>query len=236
MRGKVDIRVAIVEDEEIMAKELRRALVLWGEAERKQCDFVVKYYSTGEEFLAAGENFDIIFLDIELESKESGLKTAHEIRERGQQTPIVFLTSHKDKVFFGYKVHALDFLIKPIKQQEINWCMNQIADALCEECYIFQGRESIKIPYTSIYYFEAKLHYIKIVTKNGEQERLGSIKQLKKELPNEFVQCHRSYLVNIRHVCSIGAKTIYLDNGTCVDMSVTYRDDVRRLYLKQLPS
>lgn len=232
----MDIRVAIVEDEEIIAKELRKALVVWEEAEKRKGDLVVKYYSTSEEFLAAGETFDIIFLDIELESKESGLKAAHKMRERGQQTPIVFLTSHKDKVFFGYKVHALDFLIKPIKQKEINWCMNQIADALCEECYIVHGRESIKIPYASIYYFEVKLHYIKIMTKNGEQERLGSLKQLKQELPDEFIQCHRSYIVNLRHVRSIGTKTIYLDNGTCIDMSVTYRDDVRRLYLKQLPS
>ena len=121
----MDINVAIVEDEDAIARELRRALLSWAQSKIKEYDFLIKHFSSGKSFLEASEQFDLVFLDIELESKESGLKVAQTMRMNGLQTPIVFLTAHKDKMFFGYKVRALDFLVKPIKQPDINWCLDQ---------------------------------------------------------------------------------------------------------------
>ena len=231
----MDIKVAIVEDEEVIAKELRRSMLLWEQSKITEYDFFIRHYSDGKTFLETKEHFDIVFLDIELEAKESGLKVAQLMRDNGMQTPIVFLTSHRDKMFFGYKVRALDFLVKPIKQKDINWCMDQIADTLSEKYYMHVGRESFKVPYKSILYFEARLHYVRIVTIDGAVEKIGTIKQLKKELPEEFVQCHRSYIVNMYHVVSLGNNKIWLNNGTFLDMSHTYQENVRRLYLKGLP-
>ena len=231
----MDIKVAIVEDEDTVARELRRALLSWEQSKIKEYDFLIKHFSNGKTFLDSNEQFDIVFLDIELESKESGLKVAQTMRMNGLQTPIVFLTAHKDKMFFGYKVRALDFLVKPIKQSDINWCMDQIAESLSDRYYLHTGRESFKVPYNSILYFEANLHYVRIVTTDGEVKKKESIKRIKKELPEEFVQCHRSYIVNMTHVVSLNGNKVWLDNGVCIDLGQTYQDNVRVLYLKGLP-
>lgn len=231
----MDINIAIVEDEENIVEDLKKALLIWEEGTRGHADIFTYSFYNGKSFLHDKRQFDIIFLDIELETKELGLKIAQDLRTCGDQTPIVFLTSHKDKMFFGYKVRAVDFLIKPIKQTEINWCMNQIMESLSVKYYVHAGRENLKIAYKNIYYFESRLHYLRIVSCQGEYERIGSLQKLIGQLPPEFVRCHRSYIINLNHVISLRNKKVQMANGESIDVSATYQEEVARLYLKNMP-
>ena len=57
------------------------------------------------------------------------------------------------------------------------------------------------------------------------------LSDLLKILPNEFVQVHRSYIVNMSHVFSISHNKIYLSNNTIVDIGRTYSANFKKLFL-----
>lgn len=228
----MDLKIAIVEDETYIREELRKILLRWEQKEIRQYDIITRDFSTSEDFLKASEKFDLVFMDIELEKKDSGLKAAQKVKERKDSSEIVFLTSHKENVFVGYTVRALNFLVKPIKESEIEWCLRQVVSKISDECFIHNGRESFKIYYRDILYFKAKGHYMCIETVNGKYEIMKSLKQVLGELPGEFVQCHRTYIVNIHQIVSIRKNQIILVNKECVDLGEKYKNDVFQLYVK----
>lgn len=230
----MDLRIAIVEDEAVIRDELRRMLLRWEEKKIRQYDIFTRDFRTGGEFLNSGEQFDIIFLDIELEEPESGLKAAQELVRRGDRAAIVFLTSHKEKVFYGYTVRALNFLVKPVKEAEITWCMEQVTDKISDQYFVHNGHNNFKVRYHDILYMKANGHYITIETASGEYEIMSSLKQLILKLPEEFIQCHRTYIVNINQAVSIQKNRIILSNGHRIELGDKYKDDVFQLYMKKL--
>ena len=59
-------------------------------------------------------SFEVIFLDIDLNSKISGLEIAKAIRNKNKETYIIFITSHLEYSLLAYKYKAFDFLPKPV--------------------------------------------------------------------------------------------------------------------------
>lgn len=70
----MDLNIAIVEDEAYIREELRKILLRWEQRAVRQYDIVTRDFVTSEEFLKSTEKFDLVFMDIELEQKESGLR------------------------------------------------------------------------------------------------------------------------------------------------------------------
>ena len=230
----VELYVAIVEDEAVFRKELCACLMKW-ERETGCFEVIVREFESGKQFQESQGPFDIIFMDIEMETADIGLKIAKELKDSGSRTPIVFLSSHKECVFLGYHVSALDFLTKPISERAVFWCMNQVTKMVREDSFLHkEGRELFRVKYRSILYFEADLHYVDIVTDDKRYSVLSSIKKIKEELPEEFVQCHRSYIVNISRVEALRGNEIYFDNNFHIEMSERYRETIRDMFLKRI--
>lgn len=81
--------------------------------------FEVCEYANGMELLSAKEKFDLIFLDVEMPGKD-GMLVAKEIRERKDEVPIVFLTSHDEWVYDAFEIRAFRFLKKPLEKRKLN--------------------------------------------------------------------------------------------------------------------
>ena len=73
-------------------------------AENTSREIAYHIYLSGEELLSAGENYDIVLLDIELKN-ENGLEIAALLRKRSR-AKIIFITSHIEEMPNGYKVKA----------------------------------------------------------------------------------------------------------------------------------
>lgn len=228
----MDFKIAIVEDEIHIREELRKVLLRWEQKEVRQYDIVTRDFAASEDFLKSSEKFDLVFMDIELEQKDSGLRAAQKLKESGNPAEIVFLTSHKEDVFFGYTVRALNFLVKPIKEAEIDWCLRQVLSKISKEYFIYNGRESFKIYYRDILYVKANGHYVFIETTNGRYEIMKSLKQMLDELPGEFVQCHRTYIVNIHQIISIRKNQIVLTSKEWIALGEKYKNDVFQMYVR----
>ncbi len=130
------------------------------------------FYDNGEDFLAhyqAG-SCDALFLDIIL-SGISGIETARAVREREPRLPIIFTTSEPDFALDGYTVHAMDYLVKPLKAARVSWCLRELREYLATPVKLTISQidgpghsHTIDLPLDDIFYGQYHAHNIKLYT------------------------------------------------------------------------
>lgn len=229
----VVIKIAIIENEEYYVKELYGILKRWEAEEQEGCEINVVPYKDGETFLNSKmEEYHIVFMDIELDGKMNGIETAERMRKKEIGVPIVFLTSYKEFVWNGYKVRALDYIIKPINFEQVKWCMDEVWESVSDGFYFVRYKdENCAVRYNEIIYFESSLHYVDINTVGRKYRQMITMKKLKQFLPKQFKQCHRTIIVNINHIHSLHAKEINITGDIKLPVSSSYAEELRRAYL-----
>ncbi len=227
------VNIAVIEDESVFVDHLSDMLKKWSEEQNHLIS--IRTYFSGTPFLSDWEDgidFDVIFIDVMLPSALNGIEIANEIRKTNKNVVLIFVTSIFEKMGEGYRVAAMQYLIKPAKYEDICTCMNKVADAVMNQkstTYCFQKSKNTltRIPYREILYFESSLQYTEIYTTSSVEKQLERLKNIETLLPHEFVRCHRSYIVNIEAIYSITPSTITLINKTEIPLSKTYFDSVK---------
>lgn len=198
-----------------------------------------KIWYTGEalcQYLEQGGHLDILFLDIEL-FEVTGIEVGDFIRnkmeDRGMQ--IVYISGKSSYAQKLFKTQPLDFLVKPITQQQIEDAL-ELGVKLLEknrQKFEFQnGKDYYYISYGEIIYFESEGRKIKIVAVGAEKAFYGGIRDLEKKLPREFFTIHQSYVINKAHVVRYTYEMVEMDNGTMLSISKAYRKQVRERLLR----
>lgn len=86
--------------------------------EEMKIPFIVHSFYSGKDLLQAAEDFDIIFLDILMNSM-NGMKTAQLLREKAFHKILVFISSSREYVFDAYDVEAFYYLVKPVNRHKL---------------------------------------------------------------------------------------------------------------------
>jgi DNA-binding LytR/AlgR family response regulator len=87
-------------------------------------------------------------------------------------------------------------------------------------------RKSVKIPYSDISYIESYSDYVKICsTKNEAISSKIKISQIAKELPENFLRIHRSFIINTEKILSFDYHTVEIDK-TSLNIGRTYKKEV----------
>lgn len=197
-------------------------------------------FSDGKELLDSSQQFDLIFLDIEMETL-NGLETAQKIRGFDKQVYIVYITGYTDYWRNAYKVHAFDFIPKPFNSSDIQTVLNDFltVSTECDMKNIKLKTEKGEIIENSnkIYYFiikdkrkvEACAAYRDYIIK----ETLSEIyDKLDKE---QFFMSHKSCIVNMRYVESIRRNDgIIMRNGVWLPLAYKRQKDFFYMLSKQL--
>ena len=166
--------------------------------------------------------------------KMNGIEVAKRLRESGYQGIIVFLTAFREYVFRGYEVRALNYLLKPVKENTLFLCLDEIAKELSNNTYIYRNKQEIvSIPYADILTFSSRLHYVDILTVDGKcYEQMSTLNKIIVHLPSEFIRTHRSYIVNMAHIYRITSGTIELSNHLTTQIARSYSKDVISAFAK----
>lgn len=222
--------IAIIEDESSCREQLDAVLKSW--SIEHNIMIAVSCYETGKQLLSdTFQKYKLIFLDIDM-PEISGMETAKELRQNGYNGHIIFVTAHNEYVYEGYHVRALDYILKPITLKTLENCLNPVLHELQSSTYILRTATSIeKIPYASIIAFATQGHYIEIITKEYTYRQKISLKVLKQLLPEDFVQCHRTLIVNINHVVKLDGKNLHLTNQTVYPISRQYMESVQNAFI-----
>ena len=227
-RGRVNI--IICDDDLTYLDKLKDHVSLWKSNNHREEARILTFHSS-EDLLAQwdrGLKADILFLDILFESEMNGLDLAWAIRQRDEKVMIVFITNSEAYAKEGYAVHAFRYLSKPICYADLALCLDVAYRQFTlshNEYFILNGagRRTV-IRYDQISYIEACSPYIEIHTIRDSSEDIvrirGTFSLLEGKLPEElFVQCHRSYIVNILNIQSIHRDTVYLSTKKKIPIS-----------------
>lgn len=232
------ISIAVCEDDELQLNILKSYINKWMFSNNISID--LHSFSSAEHFLFSYEdyNFDILFLDIQM-GELSGIELSNIVRNKNKEIKIIFTTGLSNYVFHGYKVDAIDYLIKPILQEDISYCLDKCLKEISSQkktnkfILINSKKETIRVDYSDINYCIMFSHYIDIVTKDSTITTKKKISDLEKDLPEDiFIRCHRSYIVNISNVKLIKKYEITLDNGIVIPISKSRYDSLNNLFIK----
>ena len=206
-------------------------------ATEKRCFAEISIYKSAEQFLIEVDNImciDLVLLDIRM-GEMDGVELAHKLRDEGFLGQIVFTTDYAEYVWEGYKVSALDFLMKPVDYSSCAVLLDKVQNTIREQkYYICQTSEmTVRIPYEEILYFEANLHYIIVNTIKNQYITRSSLSEVVQTIDADlFVQCHRSFLVNISHVSSFSQKNVTMSNEMKIDVGRKYLGLIREKFTK----
>lgn len=184
-------------------------------------------YSSAVEALVGlqDQKVDLIFLDIQMPNL-NGMELARVLDSRGANKPrIIFTTAYNQFAIEGYRVDALDYLLKPFNYEEFLHASNKaltyfelvnrsnspatvIAAEPEEEEYLFLKIEYqlVRIALNDILYIEGLKDYVKIYLQDKEKPLLSltSLKALEEKLPSKrFMRVHRSFIVSLNKINSI---------------------------------
>lgn len=186
-RGKSLFRIAICDDNLRVCSDVENSILKFSSIE--QIVFSVEIYYNGASLrddLKNGKVYDLIFLDIELESI-SGVEIGHFIREHllDDNVQIVYISSYTKYALELFKVRPMDFLIKPITEEMVLKALSTGVKLLekGEVCFQYkQGRDLNKIYIKDIIYFKSKDREVEIFTRNDVITFYGSLESIYEKL------------------------------------------------------
>ena len=199
------IKVAIVEDEMKEREKLRS----YFEKLEKEIGtlYLLSFFSDGDEFLFDFHYgmYDLVLMDIELSGKDNGITVSEKLRKIDTDVILVFMTNLARYAIEGYKVNAVDYIVKPISyfdfKARISSLSNDINSKHKEKVLIQTDGKKIVVLINDIYYIETVSHSLIYHTKTGEYKAYGALKTVQAELENfHFSMCNSCFLVNLEYV------------------------------------
>ena len=207
------MRIAICDDKDVLHDELKKHLEEY--AKKRNILMVYYDYADGSELLASDVQFDVIFMDHQMEELD-GLETAQRLRSCGVKSVIIFLSSFPDIVFDTFEVNAFRFLIKPIDMDKLTSGMDYYLASIDDSNYIVVKTDdsSVRINIDDIIYIEAADKYCYIRTAEDNILCRNTLSDTEKLLPaDRFFRSHRTYLVGLKHIVSHTSAEIVFDNN-----------------------
>ncbi|WP_075349599.1 LytR/AlgR family response regulator transcription factor [Algoriphagus marinus] len=191
----------------------------------------------------------LIFMDIQMPDL-SGMELARVLdgKKNSDKTRIIFATAYHQFAIEGYKVEALDYLLKPYSYEDFLSAatkgfsyfekLNQTDTSAQKKTessipdYIFLKVEYqlVKVMLKDISYVEAYKDYVKVhlISKTNPLLSLTSLKSMEELLPaDQFMRVHRSFIVALDHIESVSKNTINIGN-----QSITVGDNYKEAFLE----
>lgn len=197
------MKIAIIDDSVTDANVLKDYLHQYSENSGKE--FNIDYYEASIDFLEEFHNqYDVLFLDIEMPGSD-GLTVAREIRKKDSSVAIVFVTNMAQFAIEGYKVNAVDFMVKPVGYfvftDTLEKAINSVSLRPDTSILINDPEGLYKISSNEILYIEKSQDKVIFHTMSRDYIERNTIKSIKEKLENkDFGECSSGILVNYEKV------------------------------------
>lgn len=230
------IKFAICDDEPQMAREIADQLA--GYMKETDCDYSVDCFSSGHALLKSSDEFDVIFLDIQME-RPDGMETAALLRRRESRSLLIFVTVLKDRVFDVFPLEAFDYLLKPLDRDRFRRTMDRALRWLerdaAKNLVIQRGSGCQVVPLSDILYCEVLGRKIFIHKKDGiVLDYYDRLEDLEQRVDSRFFKCHRSYLVNLDHVGGCQEGQVLLSQGERIPVSRLRERELTQALLRHM--
>lgn len=185
---------------------------------------------------------DLLFLDIQMPDL-TGIEFSKMLPK---DTRVVFTTAFDNYALEGFKVEAIDYLLKPFDYAEFLAAANKAAtwfelvkgkkqpviSEAKEFLFVKSEYKQLRIKLADVLYFEGLKDYIKIWLKDNPKAilTLMSLKSLEQELPEtQFMRVHRSFIVSLKNIDVIERSQIIIN-----DQRITVSEQYKPKFLEYI--
>lgn len=183
--------------------------------------------------------YDLLFLDIQM-PVEGGIEFAAWLRERGDQVPIVFVSSREEKVFDALLTQPFGFVRKGNFLRDIVAVVDQFLEKFArqdepERMIVLQQKSGIlRIKARDLVYIEGSGKTQLLHLWNGDKTHsiystMESVTELLE--PLGFLRIHKGFLVNYRYISAIQSTTVALTNGENLPLARRTAQQIKEQYL-----
>jgi DNA-binding LytR/AlgR family response regulator len=216
----------LIADDEKPAHSVIRSLIDKCEG----LEYAASAYNGAEALqLMAAEEFDILFLDINMP-----LLNGIELMEQLPLRPVTIVTTaYSDFALDSYKNDAVDYLVKPIALADFAKAVAK-AKIFCnalksvtknKNLILKTGREEIDIATESVICIESYGNYLKVYLSDRQMPIVvyGALSAMVKDLDADFVRVHKSFIINTTHIKTIDGTTVMLSNNMNIPVGRKYQ-------------
>lgn len=178
------------------------------------------------------ERVDAIFCDINMPD----LNGMDFVKSLTAPPLVVFTTAYSEYAIEGFKVNAVDYLLKPFGMQEFMRAANRLQERLSvpasapaetdDTLFLKTDYRIVKVNIPDIRYVEAMSEYLKVWIE-GEAKpiiTLLSMKKMEERLPDNFMRIHRSYIINLDKIQEVNKNRVIMDADTYLPIGDLYKD------------
>ena len=186
------------------------------------------------------DTVDAIFCDINMPD----LNGMDFVKSLASPPLIIFTTAYSEYAVEGFRVNAVDYLLKPFGLQEFQRAANRLRERLEGQRERFEGQKEateeqegqdiflktdyriVKVSIPDIRYVEAMSEYLKVWVEGMPKPiiTLLSMKKMEERLPDGFMRIHRSYIINLSEIQEVNKNRVIMDAQTFLPIGDMYKE------------
>ena len=181
------------------------------------------------------DTVDAIFCDINMPD----LNGMDFVKSLASPPLVVFTTAYSEYAVEGFRVNAVDYLLKPFGLQEFQRAANRLQERIVngqlptvstssndDTLFLKTDYRIVKVSIADIRYVEAMSEYLKVWTESESKPiiTLLSMKKMEERLPDYFMRIHRSYIINLNMIQEVNKNRVILDADTNLPIGDLYKE------------
>jgi len=194
------------------------------------------------------DTVDVIFCDINMPD----LNGMDFIKALVAPPLVVFTTAYAEYAVEGFKVNAVDYLLKPFGLQDFMRAANRIRERMSpklgddrglnrassppqppnlggletDTIFLKTDYRIVKVVISDIRYVEAMSEYLKVWIEGDTKPiiTLLSMKKMEERLPQNFMRIHRSYIINLTKIQEVNKNRVIMDRDTYLPIGDMYKE------------
>ena len=190
--------------------------------------------------ILSAQKIDLMFVDINMPD----LNGMDFVRSLTEKPLVIFTTAYSEYAVEGFKVDALDYLLKPFEFQDLlkaaDKARRQFEYRLLEQqgeignasqikgdsLFVKSDYRVVRIDVKNIRYIEGMSEDVRIFVEGEDKPviTLASLQKMEERLPTHFMRVHRSYIVNLRKITEVSRLRIIFDKNTYIPVGDNYKE------------
>ncbi len=226
------VKIAICDDEKAYCDYLKETVAFY--CQEKQIDFSCLTFRSGEALLCCAQNFDIVFLDIEMDGR-NGIEIAKEINRKSRSTVIFVVTAYQKYLDDAMDLDVFRYIDKPINQKRIYAGLDKAMEFLNQNRLPFRTRDDgiVTVRKSDIIYVEVRTKNVYVVTKEQKYLAREKMDYFKAALSaTDFAVPHHSYIVNLNYIVQFQRNRLQLQDGTVVSIAPKKQSALKKKFIR----
>lgn len=225
------MRIAVCDDEKEYTQLVYKYVNFY--FNEKHIDFECFKFYSGEELLSAKQDFDIVFLDIEM-NKLNGIQTAKEINRRNKKTLVFIVTAYQQYLDEAMDLDVFRYIDKPVKAERLYKGLDKAIDYINNNDISFRTRDNeiITMKKSDIVYVEVLRKKVYLTVVDGTYLTREKMEFFKEKLTaSYFVIPHNSYIVNLNFVSTFKRDSILLKNKQIISIAPKRQAEIKKKFM-----